>query len=419
MIKEVQIKCKGSMTLELEQLEPFQGNLKDLSKENYNKLRKQIIELGFSEPICVWKNEGKYNILNGHQRVRVLTEMKKAEGWKVPRLPVVEVEAATEFEAKKKVLSLTSQYGALSNESLFEFASLNNIDLPTLEDFRFPEIDLDKFKAEFFDEPVEGLTDEDSVPEEVPAKSKIGDLYLLGEHRLLCGDSTDIKSVERLMNGEKADMVFTDPPYNMETTGRGAFSKAANALNKQLKGLVDFNPEEFLNVLPSVFNSNMSSFIFCNKDLIPNYLNWAIDMGFNFNILTWHKKSHVPFTSGSHYPDTEYVIFINKKAIFNAGLSPEHYRKYWITEKTEKEFGHPTQKPIEPIQMQIETWSNDKGIVCDLFGGSGSTLIACEKTKRKCFMSELDPKYCDIIISRWEKFTGKTAILDTSEAPAP
>lgn len=151
MLKEIQIKCQGAATLELEQLAPFQGNLKDLSKENYNKLRKQILELGFSEPICVWKNENKYHVLNGHQRLRVLTEMKKAEGFKIPRIPVNWVEAETEHEAKKKVLALTSQFGEINNQSLFEFASLNNIDLPTLEDFRFPEIDLDKFKEEFFD----------------------------------------------------------------------------------------------------------------------------------------------------------------------------------------------------------------------------------------------------------------------------
>lgn len=155
MLKEVQIKCKGSMTLELEQLTPFQGELKELSKANHDKLRKQIIELGFSEPICVWKNENKYYILNGHQRLRVLTEMKKAEGFKIPRLPVVEVEAETEHEAKKKVLALTSQFGNITGQGLFQFASEANIDLPTLEDFRFPEINLDAFKAEFFDMPLE------------------------------------------------------------------------------------------------------------------------------------------------------------------------------------------------------------------------------------------------------------------------
>lgn len=158
-LKEIQIKCKGSMTLELEQLTPFQGGLKDLSKENYDKLRKQILELGFSEPICVWKDESGprpvYNILNGHQRVRVLSEMKRSEGYKVPRLPVVEVEAESEFEAKKKVLSLTSQFGEITNESLFEFASIANIDLPTLKDFRFPELDMKKFEQSFFEDPPE------------------------------------------------------------------------------------------------------------------------------------------------------------------------------------------------------------------------------------------------------------------------
>lgn len=166
-LKEIQIKCKGSMYLDIEQLQPFQGNLKDLSKDNYDKLRKQIIELGFSEPICIWKDESgpipKYNILNGHQRIRVLTEMKKAEGYKIPKIPVVEVEASTEHEAKKKVLALTSQYGEITKEGLFEFASVNNIDLPTLEEFRFPEINIDNFKAEFFDMPIE--SDKDGAKE--------------------------------------------------------------------------------------------------------------------------------------------------------------------------------------------------------------------------------------------------------------
>jgi len=162
MIKEIRIACTGAATLELEQIEPFQGNLKDLSKENYNKLRKQILELGFSEPMSVWKTpEGKYMAINCHQRLRVLTEMKRAEGFKIPRLPVSFIEAETEHEAKKKILALTSQFGELTSAGLFEFASLNNIDLPTLEDFRFPEINMDNFKAEFFDMPLDFEEPED------------------------------------------------------------------------------------------------------------------------------------------------------------------------------------------------------------------------------------------------------------------
>lgn len=153
-MKTIEIKCKGSEELDLEQIEAFQGNLKDLSKENYDRLRKQILELGFSAPIAVWKHEGHNYCLDGHQRVRVLTEMKRSEGYEIPKLPVVAVEAATEHEAKKKILALASQFGEVTKEGLFEFVSLNNIDLPTLEGFRLPEIDMPKFEAEFFDAPV-------------------------------------------------------------------------------------------------------------------------------------------------------------------------------------------------------------------------------------------------------------------------
>lgn len=163
MIKEIKISCIGAATLELEQIEPFQGSLKELSKENYDKLRKQIIELGFSEPCSVWKTpEGRYKAINCHQRLRVLTEMKRSEGFKIPRLPVSFIEAESEFEAKKKVLALTSQFGEITNESLFEFASIANIDLDTLKNFRFPELDMKKFEQSFFEDP----------PEEKPKKTK-------------------------------------------------------------------------------------------------------------------------------------------------------------------------------------------------------------------------------------------------------
>jgi hypothetical protein len=152
MAKEIEIKCKGAIELDIDEVHPFQGDLKQLTKENYNKLRKQILELGFSEPMSVWKSpEDKWMILNAHQRHRVLTELRRAEGYHIPKIPCSIVEASSEYEAKKKVLALTSQFGEITSQGLFEFASLNNIDLPTLEDFRFPEIDMDIFKKDFFD----------------------------------------------------------------------------------------------------------------------------------------------------------------------------------------------------------------------------------------------------------------------------
>lgn len=150
--KTIRIACQGHTTLDIDKLEAFQGDLKDLSKDNYNKLRKQILELGFSEPVSVWQQGGHNYLLNGHQRHRVLTEMRRAEKYTVPPIPVNLIDAENEHEAKKKILSLTSQFGEITSQGLFEFASLNNIDLPTIEDFRFPEIDMDKWKAEFFED---------------------------------------------------------------------------------------------------------------------------------------------------------------------------------------------------------------------------------------------------------------------------
>ena len=151
-MKTIINKVKELIYLELDELHPFQGNLKDLSKSNYDKLRKQILK-GFKAPFFVWLDPAtnKYMLEDGHQRFRVLTELRNAEKYNLPKLPCVVIHADTEHEAKKNILEISSQFGNMSNSSVFEFASINNIDLPTLEGFRFPEINMDAFKAEFFD----------------------------------------------------------------------------------------------------------------------------------------------------------------------------------------------------------------------------------------------------------------------------
>ena len=155
--KIIQIRCKGAIDLDIDELHPFQGDLKELSKENYNKLRHQILTLGFSEPMSIWKDPitDKWMIINAHQRHRVLTELRNSEGYDIPKIPCSIVYAESELEAKKKVLSLTSQFGEITKDGLFQFASSNNIDLQTIEEFRFPEISMPEFKAEFFDMPLD------------------------------------------------------------------------------------------------------------------------------------------------------------------------------------------------------------------------------------------------------------------------
>lgn len=158
-------KVKSMILLELDDLHPFQGNLKDLLKEDYDKLRKQIIK-GFKAPFFVWLDPktNKYMLEDGHQRHRVLTELRRAEGYTIPKLPCVVIEAATEYEAKANILEISSQFGRVTPSSLFEYASINNIDLPTLEDFRFPEIDMSSFRKEHFEDTPQNIQDDGEIP---------------------------------------------------------------------------------------------------------------------------------------------------------------------------------------------------------------------------------------------------------------
>lgn len=151
-MKVIRIACTGAGTARIQDLIPIQGNLKDLSKGNYEKLKKEILELGFSEPISVWRQDGKMNVLNGTQRLRTLHKMVE-EGFECPPIPISYIEAESMKEAKKKILALTSQYGEITKQGLYEFMSEADITMPEIEDsFRFPEIDFPNFKGDFFED---------------------------------------------------------------------------------------------------------------------------------------------------------------------------------------------------------------------------------------------------------------------------
>lgn len=212
------------------------------------------------------------------------------------------------------------------------------------------------------------------------------------------------------MCGEKADMVFTDPPYRMEAEGGSSqpVGRSAAKLGERIKHLCDFDPVAFLNTLPTVFEkSKMNAYIFCNKDLVPDYLNWALDAGYSFNILFWKKPNAIPL-GGQHRPDVEYLLLFRKGAIWNNGLKHVNYSRC-LEFQRELSKDHPTLKPVDLIVNELLISSNPKGIVTDFFLGSGSTLIASEKCGRKCFGMELDPKYCDVILKRWQDLTGGLA----------
>lgn len=265
-----------------------------------------------------------------------------------------------------------------------------------------------------WDEPeeTEGLTDADDVPE-VPeeATTKPGDLWLLGEHRLLCGDSTKAEDVERLMDGNKADMVFTDPPYGVNIQGGRnnstiagdltqtaipfSFDLAVSTATKESARLYFCGGEGNIGLYAKLFER------FCRQ--LPRHLIWV-------------KENHVMKPNGYH---NQYeIIFHGYKAgggglnNWFGGRTEDEASDVWqLSRDKRNEYLHPTQKPTSLPARAIKNSAPAKGLVYEPFGGSGSTLIASEQTGRVCYNIELDPKYCDVIVKRWEEFTGKKAEL--------
>lgn len=376
-------------------LQDFDRNPRKISAESFNRLVDDIRTNGYHQRIIATPD---LRVIGGHQRKKALIEL----GIETIRVLVPDREISDE-KFREMLVKDNLPFGE------FDFGILEqDYDFDELVGYGMPEDWLKCFDVA----PTEGLTDEDAIPEP-PAEpiSVLGDLWLLGNHRLMCGDSTSIDAVEKLMGGGKADMVFTDPPYRMDAEGGSnqPIGRAAAKLGEAIKHLCDFDPVAFLEVLPTVFNKNtMNSFVFCNKDLVPDYLNWGVQSGYSFNILFWKKPNAIPL-GGQHRPDTEYLLYFRKGAIWNNALKDANYSKC-LEFNRENSTPHPTMKPVGMIENQIKISSNEDSPILDLFGGSGSTLIACEKTNRHARLMELDPKYCDVIVKRWEDFTGREAV---------
>jgi len=399
--------------MQIEQIEtgsliPYINNSRTHSDEQVMQVASSIKEFGFTNPILI---DGEGGIIAGHGRLMAAKKLGLNE------VPCIRLGHLTEAQRKAYVIA-DNQLALNSGWDL----DVLKVEMERLEELDF-DIDLLGFDDDFLsslliEEPSEGLTDEDAVPEAPETPTTVeGDVWILGNHRLMCGDSTSIDAVEKLMAGNKADCVITDPPYNQETGGgfKGEIGASLSKQSQDIEHLCNFEPEEFLSVLPITHaKGKLNATIFCNKDLVPRYLNWAVDNNYSFNILVWKKPSAIPL-GGSYMPDVEYMLVFRKSAKFNTKINSVRYSKVL---ECKRETGlHPTMKPIELIENQLQIVSDSGDIVMDLFGGSGSTMIACEKHNRVCLMNELDPKYCDVIIKRWQEFTGKQAIHEaTGEA---
>lgn len=378
----------------LDTVKPYEKNAKKHDRTQIDNVAESIRQYGFVQPIVVDKDG---IIVIGH--CRALGAKKLG----LKQVPCVCVDDLTPEQVN--ALRLVDNK---SNESDWDFDLLAD-ELPMLV---LDGFDFDWGLPEITEEVVEDEAPE--VDEESEPITKLGDIWQLGRHRLMCGDSTSIDDVEKLMGGNKADMVFTDPPYNMNYCGAGFINQENKNVKERIKDIIDFDAKEISYLAQGNVANNV--FIFTSKDLIKDYL--VIFDSWKFNLLTWHKTNTPPMVNNNYFADTEYLLYFHKgKRVWNNGLKPiDIYKKYFVSSMGDgkKDAGadlHPTMKPLAIIENQVKICSKKDGIVVDIFGGSGSTLIACEQLDRTCYMMELDPKYCDVIIKRWENFTGEKAVL--------
>ena len=382
------INCTGSDTIQLHELTEFQGELKERSAGDVEKIIKSIKKHGFSFPFFVWKNDGKNNVIDGHGRLKALQQMAAA-GEEIPALPCVYISAKDEAEAKEKLLKLNSQYGHMTADSVADFLDGMEIEL---DDLALPDGVLDLSGIAAPEEETEGDDDAPDVDEDGEPDSQPGEMYELGNSILLCGDSTNPDDVSRLMGGEKADMVFTDPPYGVDYKGINNDSRGG------LEELLDKAFENMRN------NSKKGVSFYCfHSDKCADIFHKVYRKYCHFSsMIIWKKQSLVLSQTDfqSIHEPCLYGWFDNGEHRFYADRKQTSVWEY--DRKTID--GHTTPKPVDLIMHALDCSSKSEDIVLDVFGGSGSTLIAAEKLGRRARIMELDPKYCDVIRKRWTKW---------------
>ena len=379
--------------IKLEQIKPYERNPRK-NDDAVKYVKQSIKEFGFKVPIVLDKDNV---IVAGHTRYKASKELGLKE------VPCIHADDLNGEQIKAF---------RLADNKVSEFAewddSLLNLELDSLEmdmtDFGFLDSVFEEEQKEII---------EDEVSEDVEPLCKLGDVWQLGNHRLMCGDATNENDVEKLTGGVQIDLVFTDPPYNTGMVKNNNHSTRLSGMFND--SYTDEEWENFMESFCKMYNTKLKEngvAYICldwrrNYQLIPH-----IKKYFKLsNTIVWDKVVH---GLGSDYKYTYELINVCKKGnpIINSHQGDKEYQDVWhIQRKIGKDEEHATKKPLELCGRAIKHASKEKDLVLDLFGGSGSTLIACEQLNRKCYMMELDPHYCDVIINRWETLTGDKATL--------
>ena len=394
--------------VDINELIPYANNARTHSEEQIQLIRSSLREFGFINPVIIDNENG---IIAGHGRVIAA----RREG--ITKIPCVKVDHLTEAQKKAYILAdnRLAELSEWDEEMLrIEIEQLNNLDF---------DVDLLGFDlTEYFTEDIneEELSEEDEYNEPLPEEpiSKLGDIYQLGEHRLMCGDSTNADNVQALMGGVLADMLITDPPYNVDYHG-GTSERLTIKNDKQ-------GDTQFRAFLADAFNC-------ADKFMKPGavfYIWHADSEGFNFRAacrecgwtvrqcLIW-KKSSLVIGRQDYQWQHEPCLYGWKDGAGHLWASDRKQTTILEFDKPKKNDVHPTMKPVKLFDYQIRNNTKEKDVVLDLFGGSGTSIIACEQNGRICYTMELDPRYVDVIIDRWEKLTGEKAVLLNRESEAP
>jgi DNA modification methylase len=365
---------------------PYASNSRTHSDAQVAQIAASIKEFGWTSPILI---NGENTIIAGHGRLLAARKLG------LDKVPAIVLDHLT--KPQQRALVIADNQLALNAGWDMDMLKAEIEDL-NLEDF---DISLLGFDDKFLDgllepEPTQGLTDEDAVPEvpETP-KTVLGDVWVLGNHRLMCGDSTSIDAVEKLMDGRKADMVFTDPPYNIDYKG---------LTDKHQKIKNDKMPDaDFVDFLTQSLMGCETMYVCCSWHYAHLFREAMIKIARQPKAMIVWDKVNPAQNLDKYYKQHEIIFYYG-----DYGGQKTLRGDVW-TLKRQKNTVHPTMKPVELIDMALVD-NPSKKIVYDGFGGSGSTLISCEKNNRAARLMELDPKYCDVIIKRWQDFTGKQAV---------
>lgn len=389
-------------------LVPYANNAKKHPREQIDQIAESISEFGNCDPIAVWHNEdGEAEIVEGHGRVMALKQLG------IDTAPVICLDHLTDEQrrAYTHVHNQTTLSSGFDEQALIE--DMDNLDMD------WEALGFSEFMPDFEHDDIE----DEGMPEEVVCRCKRGDVWVLGAHRVKCGSSTDPDDMADLLRGGVADLIVTDPPYNV-ALGQHDRPSEAKQLHRRTDGLVIANDswdndEDFIEFLRSAFELGMDAlkpggafYIWHADTQRMNFLKACERAGMTIReCLVWVKNV---FTLGrqDYQWRHEPCLYGWKDGASHQWYSDRKQSTVLEFDKPSLNSEHPTMKPIPLIAYQIENSSKEGDLVLDMFGGSGSTLIACEKLGRKCMTMELDPHYCDVIISRWEEMTGQRATLE-------